>query len=126
VGAKHGGQASLPKAIMGLPPRAASRPSSATTPFRDGGHRNRFADQLNNMHQEEQGALNMTERPTIHQPQVIADHPTAGSWSRFKELAARTDFQLVVAFSLIGLLITLNLVTRFPEFGAVIAQYNQF
>jgi hypothetical protein len=75
--------------------------------------------------------LNMTERPAIrrpqvHQRQVIAHRPTPGSWSRFKELAARTDLELVVAFSLIGLLITLNLVVRFPEIGAVIAQYNQF
>jgi hypothetical protein len=67
----------------------------------------------------------MTERPRV-QHQVIAARPTSGAWSRFKELAARGDFQLVLAFSLIGLLITLNLIFRFPEFGAVIAQYNQF
>jgi hypothetical protein len=110
----------------GSQPRAVSRSPSATTPFRDAGHRSRLADRVNNAGQGEHGALNMTERPTIHRPQAIADDMTAGSWSRFKELAARTDFQLVVAFSLIGLLITLNLMARFPEFGAVIAQYNQF
>jgi hypothetical protein len=32
----------------------------------------------------------------------------------------------VVAFSLIGLLVTLNAILYFPEWGAVIAQYNQF
>jgi hypothetical protein len=32
----------------------------------------------------------------------------------------------VVAFSLIGLLVTLNVILHFPEWGAVIAQYNQF
>jgi hypothetical protein len=32
----------------------------------------------------------------------------------------------VVAFSLIGLLVTLNVILLFPEWGAVIAQYNQF
>ena len=32
----------------------------------------------------------------------------------------------VVAFSLIGLLMTLNVILHFPEWGAVIAQYNQF
>jgi hypothetical protein len=31
-----------------------------------------------------------------------------------------------VAFSLIGLLAALNLMFRFPELGALIAQYNQF
>jgi hypothetical protein len=32
----------------------------------------------------------------------------------------------VVAFSLIGLLVTLNMILHFPEWGALIAQYNQF
>jgi hypothetical protein len=32
----------------------------------------------------------------------------------------------VVAFSLIGLLVTLNVILHFPEWGALIAQYNQF
>jgi hypothetical protein len=32
----------------------------------------------------------------------------------------------VVAFSPIGLLMTLNVILHFPEWGAVIAQYNQF
>jgi len=34
--------------------------------------------------------------------------------------------QPVVAFSLIGLLVTRNVILHFPECGAVIAQYNQF
>jgi hypothetical protein len=67
----------------------------------------------------------MTERPTV-QHQVIAAQPTTGAWSRFREFVGSADFQLALAFSLIGLLITLNLIFRFPEFGAVIAQYNQF
>jgi hypothetical protein len=36
------------------------------------------------------------------------------------------DFLAVVAFCLIGLLVALNLILRFPVFGAVIEQYNQF
>lgn len=32
----------------------------------------------------------------------------------------------VILFCLIGLLLTLNLVLRFPDFGSVIEQYNQF
>ena len=32
----------------------------------------------------------------------------------------------VVAFSLIGALVALNLVLLFPEWGALVAQYNQF
>jgi hypothetical protein len=32
----------------------------------------------------------------------------------------------VIAFCLIGFLLMLNLMLRFPDFGAIIAQYNQF
>jgi hypothetical protein len=32
----------------------------------------------------------------------------------------------IVSFCAIGLLITLNLLLRFPDLGALIAQYNQF
>lgn len=70
----------------------------------------------------------MPERPATQQPQIltgsVAPAPRAGS--RFKDFVTRGDFQLVLAFSLIGLLITLNLIFRYPDLGAVIAQYNQF
>jgi hypothetical protein len=70
----------------------------------------------------------MTERPATQQSQILTGSvaPVPRAWSRFKELVNRGDFQLALAFSLIGLLITLNLIFRFPELGAVIAQYNQF
>ena len=67
----------------------------------------------------------MTERPTAQQ-QIIGARTNTGAWSRFKELSGSGDFELVLAFSLIGLLIVLNLLFHFPELGAVIAQYNQF
>jgi hypothetical protein len=68
------------------------------------------------------------ERPTTRQPQIVAQRftPTPGFWHRLTELSADRDLQLILAFSLIGLLTALNLMFRFPEFGAVIAQYNQF
>jgi hypothetical protein len=70
----------------------------------------------------------MVERSTPQQQQIIAQRATTetGVWSRFKERASSGDFQLVLAFSLIGLLVALNLMFRFPEYGAIIAQYNQF
>jgi len=71
----------------------------------------------------------MVERSTPQQQQQVIAQRTAtetGLWSRFKERVATSDFQLVLAFSLIGLLIALNLMFRFPEYGAIIAQYNQF
>jgi hypothetical protein len=50
---------------------------------------------------------------------------TTASASRSKSSTVR-EWWPVVAFSLIGLLVTLNVILHFPEWGAVIAQYNQF
>jgi hypothetical protein len=37
-----------------------------------------------------------------------------------------TDLPGVIAFLLIGLLLALNIMLRFPEIGALVTQYNQF
>jgi hypothetical protein len=50
-------------------------------------------------------------------------HPAERSW---REFITDPDLNAVLAFSLIGVLLTLNLMFRFPDLGAVIAQYNQF
>lgn len=47
-------------------------------------------------------------------------------WSRLVTAIANSDLHAVVAFCLIGFLLALNLILRFPAFGAVIEQYNQF
>ena len=39
---------------------------------------------------------------------------------------ADPNLHAIVLFCLIGLLLTLNFVFRFPDLGTVIAQYNQF
>jgi hypothetical protein len=39
---------------------------------------------------------------------------------------ATPDLYTMIAFSLIGLLLALNLMLRFPEIGALVNQYNQF
>jgi hypothetical protein len=49
-----------------------------------------------------------------------------GALQQFGAAIRNPDLQAVVVFSLIGLLVALNLILRFPDFGAVIAQYNQF
>jgi hypothetical protein len=36
------------------------------------------------------------------------------------------DFLAIALFCVIGLLVALNLMFRFPAFGAVVEQYNQF
>jgi hypothetical protein len=37
-----------------------------------------------------------------------------------------TDLPGAIAFSLIGLLLALNIMLRFPEIGALVTQYNRF
>jgi hypothetical protein len=36
------------------------------------------------------------------------------------------DLIVIVKFCIVGLLLTLVVMLRFPDFGAIIAQYNQF
>lgn len=47
-------------------------------------------------------------------------------WQRLYATATNPDLQLIVAFCLIGLLLTINVMFRFPDLGAIIAQCNQF
>ena len=44
----------------------------------------------------------------------------------WRELSTDEDFLMVLGFTIIGVLLALNLIFRFPEVGAVIAQYDQF
>jgi hypothetical protein len=58
-----------------------------------------------------------------------ADCRTQGAeteWSRLFTAIANPDLHAIVSFCLIGLLLAINLILRFPDFGAVIEQYNQF
>ena len=49
-----------------------------------------------------------------------------GLWSRLVATVAGPDLPMIVAFCLAGLLIALSVIQRFPDFGAVIEQFNQF
>ncbi len=49
-----------------------------------------------------------------------------GPRSRVVAEIAKSDFLAVVALCLIAFLLALNLILRFPDFGAVIEQYYQF
>jgi hypothetical protein len=48
------------------------------------------------------------------------------AWHQTVAAIMTPDLLAVVAFCLIGILLALNLILRFPDFGAVIEQYNQF
>ncbi len=48
------------------------------------------------------------------------------AWRRTVAAIASPDLLAIVAFCVIGFLLALNFILRFPDFGAVIQQYNQF
>ncbi len=74
----------------------------------------------------------MNEQPKVRKLQVTSNakskyvHPAEEPWQRILTAVTNPDLQAVLAFSLIGLLLTLNVMFRFPDLGALIAQYNQF
>jgi hypothetical protein len=53
-------------------------------------------------------------------------HPTDDRWRRIFAAVTNPSLQAVLTLSLIGLLLTLYIMFRFPDLGALIAQYNQF
>ena len=74
----------------------------------------------------------MSQSPVIRKLQTLekskghhADEAQS-QWPEFLAIFSNTDLPMVVAFCLLGLLITLSVIQRFPDFGAVIEQYNQF
>ncbi len=51
---------------------------------------------------------------------------TETAWYRLLAAVSKPDFITVVAFCAIGLLMTLNVMLRFPNLGSLIELYNQF
>jgi hypothetical protein len=71
----------------------------------------------------------MNKRPKTSRVQAVAkttDRYIDRAERSWRELITDPDLNAVVAFSLIGVLLALNLMFRFPDLGALIAQYNQF
>ena len=50
----------------------------------------------------------------------------ATPWRRLGAAMADPQFVAVAAFCAIGLLITMNVILRFPDFGATLVQFQQF
>lgn len=66
------------------------------------------------------------ELPALAKPKDCHVGATGSALAEFVEVITDPELLTVVAFSLIGLLLALNFMLRFPDFGAVIEQYNQF
>jgi hypothetical protein len=48
------------------------------------------------------------------------------AWSRFIAVISNRDVQFVVAFCAIGLLLAINVILRYPDFGALVARAESF
>lgn len=74
----------------------------------------------------------MKNRPRTRElqapPRAKSRHVHAANelWQRLYATVTDPDLQAIVAFCLIGLLLTLNVMLRFPDLGAIIEQCNQF
>jgi hypothetical protein len=74
----------------------------------------------------------MNKQPKVRKLQVMANakskysHPAEEPWQLILTAVTNPDLQAVVAVSLIGLLLTLNVMFRFSDLGTIISQYNQF
>jgi hypothetical protein len=66
------------------------------------------------------------ELPTVTTRAYTRASPVRMGWSRFVAVVSNPELQTVVAFSMIGLLVMLNTIFRFPDFGQTIAQFAQF
>jgi hypothetical protein len=74
----------------------------------------------------------MSQSPVIRKLQTLEEskghnvNDTASQWPAFLAIFSNPDLPMIVAFCLLGLLLTLSFILRFPDFGAVIEQYNRF
>jgi hypothetical protein len=59
-------------------------------------------------------------------PPLTQAETTGDAWYRLPTAISKPHFITIAAFCTIGLLTMLNLILRFPSFGAIIEQYNQF
>jgi hypothetical protein len=77
--------------------------------------------------QRQRGNMEMNKRPKSATVRAkITDRYTDPPKRSWRELITDPELNTVMALSLIGLLVTLNLISRFPDIAAVIAQCDQF
>ncbi|MGD0147697.1 MAG: hypothetical protein ABSB77_03845 [Xanthobacteraceae bacterium] len=74
----------------------------------------------------------MSQSPVIRKLQPLEKSKgrhvdeTPTQWSQLFAIFTNPDLPMIIVFCLLGLLLTLNLILRFPDLGALIEQYNQF
>ena len=74
----------------------------------------------------------MSQSPVIRKLQTLEESKghnvdeAPSRWPAFLAIFSNPDLPTIVAFCLLGLLLTLSFILRFPDLGAVIEQYNRF
>jgi hypothetical protein len=74
----------------------------------------------------------MSQSPVIRELQTLEKskgqnvNEAPSRWSEFLAIFTSPELPMIIAFCLLGLLLTFSLILRFPDLGAVIEQYNQF
>ena len=74
----------------------------------------------------------MSQSPVIRKLQPLEKSKgrhvdeTPSQWPRLFAIFTNPDLPTIIAFCLLGLLLTFSLILRYPDFGAVIERYNQF
>jgi hypothetical protein len=61
------------------------------------------------------------ELPTVAARSYPLPSTTATVWSHTRAIVTNPDLQCVFAFSTIGILVTINVIARFPNLGELIA-----
>jgi hypothetical protein len=68
----------------------------------------------------------MNLSPKVHGIPAPTRVGATGTWQRVLAAIAEPNFLTIVAFCTIGLLLTLDVMLRFPDFGSLMESYNQF
>jgi hypothetical protein len=74
----------------------------------------------------------MSQSPVVRKLQPLEKskgrdvNEAPSQWPEFLAIFSNPDLPMIVVLCLLGLLLTFSLILRFPDFGAVIEQYNQF
>ena len=73
----------------------------------------------------------MKRQPVIRELQPLAPttrrrNAAEAAWDRLAATLTHPDFMAVAAFSAIGLLLTLNVIMRFPDFAAMLQPTDLF
>jgi hypothetical protein len=70
----------------------------------------------------------MTHLPVSRelQPLTKSRSSQSSAWSSFVAAINSPDFLMIAAICLVGLLLTLTFMLRYPDVGALIEQYNLF